>query len=119
MNYPKNRTNHSVDVRIPKSDYIGISKTKRRKRAISKRFDNRSEEDKASSCRFNEEVPLKTKVLFLFIIQIRKVARSQGSNEDAKSVVKSYVSKDDTKSIAKTEISNKESLRSEIIERLE
>lgn len=68
VNYTKSRTNHSVDVRLPKDDYIGVSKTKKRKRPTSKRFDNHSEEDKAYSCRFNEEVPLKPKVLSLFIV---------------------------------------------------
>jgi hypothetical protein len=47
---------------------------------------------------------------------LRRVARSQGSNEDAKSVAKN---KDEAKSIVKSEVSNKESLRSEIINRLE
>jgi len=50
---------------------------------------------------------------------LRRVARSQGNNDDAKSVAKSNISKDEAKSVVKSEISNKESLRSEIINRLE
>jgi len=46
-------------------DYIGISKTKRRKRATSKCFDNRLEEGKVYSCRFNEELSQKPIVVLL------------------------------------------------------
>jgi hypothetical protein len=46
-------------------DYVGVSKTKKRKRAVSKCLDNRSEEGKAYSCRFNEGLPQKPIVVFL------------------------------------------------------
>lgn len=48
---------------------------------------------------------------------MRQVTRSQGNNDEAKSV--SRVSKDETKSAGRSELSNKDSLKSEIIQRLE
>lgn len=62
------RTN-SVDGRVPRSgkrsvriDYVAVSKTRRRR--IRRRFDNRSEGDKAYSQRFNEELPQKSTVIY-------------------------------------------------------